>query len=196
MSTSQGRQEQRSPAVVTATYVLLFVLGVLQGLIGSFQFSQSPAPLIAILLVVVIFLTCVLGAWGTRSITGAVLPAAGWILTSFLISMGDPARGTVIITATQAGEWYLYGGVVAGLAGVFVSWTFSRGTPPGTRPARLLSDVAGQVEAEHAVHGRERLELHAVRHAVVILKIQQDRHRRGRVQVVLERRADRGSVRP
>jgi hypothetical protein len=101
---------------------LLFVLGVLQGLIGSFQFSQSPAPLIAIILAVVIFSTCVLGARGTCSITGAVLPAAGWILTSFLISMGDPARGTVIITATQAGEWYLYGGVVAVLAGVLVSY--------------------------------------------------------------------------
>jgi hypothetical protein len=80
----------------------------------------------------VIFLTCVLGAWGTRSITGAVLPAAGWILTSFLISTGDPARGTVIITATQAGEWYLYGGVVAVLGAVGAAWIFSRGTPPRT----------------------------------------------------------------
>jgi hypothetical protein len=132
MSTPQGRPGSRSPAVVTATYVLLFVLGVLQGLIGSFQFSESPAPLIAIILVVVIFATCVLGARGTRSITGAVVPAAGWILTSFLISMGDPARGTVIITATQSGEWYLYGGVVAVLGAVGVSWFFSRGTPPGT----------------------------------------------------------------
>jgi hypothetical protein len=128
-------QEHGTRAITIAIYVLLFVLGVLQGMIGSFQYSRSPAPLIAIVFDLVIFATCVLGGWAMRSFTGGLVPALGWLLASFILSMGNSA-GSVIITASAAGEWYLYGGALAATAGVgasFVRWAGSAGRPPAKR---------------------------------------------------------------
>lgn len=125
--------EAGTGTTTVAVHVLLFVLGILQGMIGSFQYSRSPAPLIAIVLVVVLFATCVLGSWAMRSFAAGLLPAVGWIIASFVLSMGN-ARGSVIITATAAGEWYLYGGVLAALAGVatsFATWTRTITRPRG-----------------------------------------------------------------
>lgn len=116
--------EPETRATTVATYVLLFVLGVLQGIIGSFQYGQEPVPLIAIILIVVLFATCVLASWAMRSFAAGLLPAIGWMIASFVLSLGT-AGGSVIITATAAGEWYLYGGVLACLAGIatsFASW--------------------------------------------------------------------------
>lgn len=113
-------QDQRSPAGQRARtalgYVMLFVLGALQGLIGSFQYSQPPTPLIAIILALVIFATCAGCGWGIGTFGAALLPAVGWIIASFVLSMPRP-NGSVIITATAAGEWYLYGGALACVAG-------------------------------------------------------------------------------
>jgi uncharacterized protein DUF6113 len=128
-------EEPGTRAITVAIYVLLFVLGVLQGMIGSFQYSRSPVPLIAILLDLVIFATCVLGSWAMRSFTGGLVPGLGWLLASFILSMGN-AQGSVIITATSAGEWYLYGGALAATAGVgtsFVRWASGAGRPPAKR---------------------------------------------------------------
>ena len=121
METPQERPENGSRAITILAYVVLFVLGAVQGLIGSFQYSQSPVPLVAIALDVAIFATCVLGGWGMRSFMGGLLPALAWILASFVMSLGN-AQGTVIITATSAGEWYLYGGALASAAGVAVAF--------------------------------------------------------------------------
>jgi hypothetical protein len=118
-------QQPGSRASTIAVYVLLFVLGILQGIIGSFHYGQGPVPLIAIILDVVIFATCVLGGWAMRSFSGGLIPALGWLLASFIMSMGS-SQGTVIITASAAGEWYLYGGALAAAFGAgasFVRWT-------------------------------------------------------------------------
>jgi hypothetical protein len=107
-----------------AVYVMTFVLGVVEGVVGSFQYSQSPAPLIAIIIVVIIFATCLLGGWGTMTVGGALVPGVGWIIASFILSMGTHA-GSVIITNTPAGKWFLYGGSLAVLAAVvctFALW--------------------------------------------------------------------------
>src|ERR1700691_145515 len=125
------RQAQGERGVTAAIYVVLFVLGAAQGMIGSFQYGQGPVPLIAIILDVAIFVTCVLGGWGMRSFAGGLTPALGWILASFLLSMGN-SQGTVIITATTAGEWYLYGGAIRGAGGAataFVRWAYSHNRP-------------------------------------------------------------------
>jgi len=95
---------------------VLLVLGAMQGLIGSFQYSRSPVPLMAILLALVIFATCVLCGWGMRSFVGGLLPALGWIIVSFVLAMPN-SHGSVIITNTTAGKWYLYGGALAAAAG-------------------------------------------------------------------------------
>jgi len=129
-----GMVDGRRPAqraVTAAGYVVLFVLGALQGLIGSFQYSQSPAPLVAIILDVAILVTCLLGGWGMRTSAGGLLPAVGWILASFIMSMGN-TQGSVIITNTTAGQWYLYGGALAAAAGAvagFVRWSRPRPRP-------------------------------------------------------------------
>ncbi|HEY0932566.1 MAG TPA: DUF6113 family protein [Trebonia sp.] len=104
------------PALRAAGYLLLFALGVLEGLIGSFQYGQPPTPLIAIVLVVIIFATCLTAGWGIGTASAGLLPAAGWIIASFVLAMPRP-NGSVIITGTAAGEWYLYGGALASLAG-------------------------------------------------------------------------------
>jgi len=113
MGTSQGSLPDGAQRALTAVgYLLLFMLGAFQGLIGSFQYSQAPAPLIAIILAVIIFATCVACGWGLGTFGAGLLPAVGWILASFILAMSRP-NGSVVITATAAGECYLYGGALA-----------------------------------------------------------------------------------
>jgi len=106
-----------------AVYGMLFVLGAVQGVIGSFQYSwmAGPVPVAALVCCAVLLATCLLGAWAMRSVSGAIAPAAGWILAAFVMSM-PVSNGSVIITNTAAGRWYLYGGTVTALAGVIISF--------------------------------------------------------------------------
>ena len=116
-------------AYSAAIYGVILVLGAVQGLVGSFQYSQSPQPLVAIGLVVAILATCVLAGWGMRSFAATLAAGAGWLITSFLMAMGTHG-GSVIITNTAAGEWYLYGGTLAVLVGslaALILLTFTRG---------------------------------------------------------------------
>ena len=124
MGTPQGRPRPGQRAYTAAGYLVLFLLGAVQGVLGSFQYSRSPVPLIAILLAVVIFVTCLLCGLGMRSFAGGIVPAVGWFAASFVLSMPD-SNGSVIITATTAGKWYLYGGALAAASGAgaaFVLW--------------------------------------------------------------------------
>jgi Family of unknown function (DUF6113) len=117
MGTSQSPlPDGRQWALTAAGYLMLFVLGALEGLIGSFQYSRSPAPLIAILLVVIVFATCAACGWGVGTFAAGLVPAVGWILASFIVAM-PRGNGSVVITATAAGEWYLYGGALACVIG-------------------------------------------------------------------------------
>ncbi len=112
-----------------AVYGMLFVLGAVQGVIGSFQYSwmAGPVPVVALACCAVLLATCLLGAWAMRSVSGALAPAAGWILAAFVMSM-PVSNGSVIITNTAAGRWYLYGGTVTAVAGVLLSFgVFIRG---------------------------------------------------------------------
>jgi hypothetical protein len=108
-------------ALLAAGYPVLFVFGALQGLIGCFQYSRSPQPLVAIGFAVLIFVTCAGCGWGVGTFTAALLPAVGWIIVSFVLASGRP-NGSVIITATTAGEWYLYGGALGCAAGTVTAF--------------------------------------------------------------------------
>jgi len=111
--------------VVVGAYLALFLLGLLLALIGSFQFSRGPAPLVAILFDAGILVTCVLGSWGMRTALGGVLPAVGWFLVTLVLS-SVPAGGSVVITNTSAGKWFLFGGAVCAAAGAvyaFAQWS-------------------------------------------------------------------------
>ena len=115
-----------------AVYGMLFLLGAVQGAIGSFQYSwmAGPVPAAALACCAVLLATCLLGAWAMRSVSGAVAPAAGWIVAAFVLSM-PVSNGSVIITNTAAGRWYLYGGTLCAVAGValsFPGWIRRAGT--------------------------------------------------------------------
>ena len=141
MSTTPGQQRTepgtprrpprppRGPLSV-AVYLALLVVGLFEGLIGSFEYAQGPAPLASLGFCALIVATCLLAGWGMRSFAAAVLPAVGWIAASFVLSM-PAAGGSVIITNTTAGKWYLYGGALSAAIGVgaaFVFWV--RAQPP------------------------------------------------------------------
>jgi hypothetical protein len=112
--------------VVVGGYVMLLLLGVGQGLIGCFQYSRAlgTVPAGALAFDALILVTCVLGAWGMRSPLGGLMPAVGWFVTSYVLAMGT-SGGSVVITNTGAGKWYLYGGSVCAGAGVLIAFAWS-----------------------------------------------------------------------
>ena len=115
-----------------AAYVLLFLLGAMQGLIGCFEFSHSlgSVPVAALGFCALILVTCVLGGLGMRSGFGGLVPAIGWLAASFVLTL-PTAAGSVIVTNTTAGKWYLYGGAACAGVGIAVSFRYR---PP--RPGR------------------------------------------------------------
>ncbi|SRR5579871_6341483 len=121
MNVTTGGQRARLLASGGA-YLVLFVFGVVQGMMGSFLYAGTagPVPVAAIGFCVLILVTCLLAAWGMRSAGGALAAALGWIAASFALAM-PVSNGSVVITDTTPGKWYLYGGTVAALAGVLGS---------------------------------------------------------------------------
>ena len=134
MNVTTGKRGPRS-LVSVGVYGALFLLGLVEGTIGSFQYSWTvgPVPAAALVCCAVILATCLLAAWGMRSVSGAVLPGMAWVIASFVLSM-PVSNGSVIITATP-GKWYLYGGTLSVAAGVVASfaamarWTGRSGRP-------------------------------------------------------------------
>jgi hypothetical protein len=121
MNDTTGRHGARTLLTV-GVYGVLFLVGVVQGLIGSFQYSRTAGsvPVAALVSCAAILATCLLGAWAMRSASGAILPGMGWVITSFVLSM-PVSNGSVIITNTAPGKTYLYGGTLSVAVGVVVS---------------------------------------------------------------------------
>jgi hypothetical protein len=114
----------RAGFVTGGAYALLLVLGALEGLIGSFAYgawSIGSFPAAAVLLCLILIATCVFGAWGMTSVAGALLPALGWIIASFVLD-SPSQQGSVVVAAIPSGEWYLYGGAVSALLGIAVAF--------------------------------------------------------------------------
>ncbi len=109
---------------------MLFLLGAMEGVIGCFWYGSGPVPLAAAAFDALLLATCLLAAWGMRRPAGGLMPAVGWFLASFVLAMGTKG-GSVVITNTSAGKWFLFGGSAAAVAGAvaaFVRW--SRPVPP------------------------------------------------------------------
>jgi Family of unknown function (DUF6113) len=124
---------RRPDAGATAgAYAALFLLGAAEGLLGCFQYSRGagPVPVAALAFGVAIFLTCLLGGQGMGSPLGGVVPALGWFAASLVLTMPTPG-GSVIVTDTTAGKWYLYGGAAAAALGVILTF---RGRARRSRP--------------------------------------------------------------
>ncbi len=118
-------------------YALLFLLGLAEGVLGSFHYSRADighVPLSAIGFALAIFVTCGLAGWAMRALPGALLPALGWFVASFGLAMPN-AGGSVIIANTSAGEWYLYGGAICALLGLGTAFVASVRLPSRSRPA-------------------------------------------------------------
>jgi hypothetical protein len=129
MDITTGRKGTRL-LVTGAVYGVLFLLGLMEGVIGSFQYSRTAGsvPVAAIVSCAVILATCLLGGWAMRSVSGALMPAIGWMIASFVLSM-PVSNGSVIITDSTEGKWYLYGGTASAAVGValcFGGWIRAR----------------------------------------------------------------------
>jgi len=118
-------------------YSLLFLLGLAEGVLGSFQHSRAViggVPLGAIGFAVAIFITCALAGRAMRALPGALLPAIGWFVATFGLAMPSTG-GSVIIANTAPGGWYLYGGAVGALLGTATALVTSVRLPSRSRPA-------------------------------------------------------------
>jgi hypothetical protein len=129
--------------VVVGGYVMLLVLGLLLGMIGSFQYGWAlgPFPAAAVAFALGIGVVCVAAGWGMGRPLGGLMPAVGWFVASFVLAMST-SGGSVLITNTAAGQWFLFGGSICAMAGVvicFALWSPRRAggrRPPGFRLTR------------------------------------------------------------
>jgi hypothetical protein len=112
------------PFLVGLAYGVLAVLGVLLGVIGSFEFSWSagPVPVAAILLSAVNLAVFRGAGWAMESRLAAVVPAVLWMIILVVLSSRRP-EGDLVVTGTTAGYVYMFGGAVAAL--VAIVWTRS-----------------------------------------------------------------------
>jgi hypothetical protein len=140
---SVSDQQRTSPGtgggrlVVVGGYCMLLLLGLMEGMIGSFQYSRALGsfPAAAVAFAVGIGVTCILGAWGMSRPLGGLMPAVGWFIASFVMAMSTPG-GSVVITNTGAGKWFLFGGAICALVGVvfsFLRWSPARTGVAGPR---------------------------------------------------------------
>jgi hypothetical protein len=131
----------RQAFVTGGVYGVLLLLGAVEGTIGSFQYSRTAGavPVASIAFCAALLVTCLLAAWAMRAVSGALVPAIGWIIASFVLSM-PVSGGSVIITASTPGEWYLYGGTLSAVIAVAASFGGSirtaRTQPARTQPGR------------------------------------------------------------
>ncbi|GLX98941.1 MULTISPECIES: DUF6113 family protein [Herbidospora] len=111
------------PAVTGAAYGVLFMLGLVVGVVGAFEhewYLFGTLPVGAVLAVLILFgLPYAMGRlMRTRMAAGVV--AVGWVIPSMILA-GPRPEGDLAIAATLGGYIYLYGGLVAvALAVVFV----------------------------------------------------------------------------
>ena len=126
-----GTARGRSEAPVTGgAYLVLFLLGLLEGLIGCFQYAGSAGkvPVAALALLLVLFATCLLAGLGLRSAGAAFAVAAGWFLVAAVLSL-PTGGGSVILTSTAAAMVYVYGGALVAAAAIvlaFLLWSRPR----------------------------------------------------------------------
>ena len=114
----------RSPAerlIGIGGYLVLFLFGLAQAVIGCFQYGRGPAPVASVCFALAILVTCVLSAWGMRTVAGGLMPGVGWFIAAFILATGTRG-GSVLITNSTAGEWFLFGGSSCAAAGCLVSY--------------------------------------------------------------------------
>jgi hypothetical protein len=64
------------------------------------------------------------------------MPAVGWFVAAFVLAMGTKG-GSVLITNTSAGEWFLFGGAACAAAGALAA--FARWSRTSARRRGILA---------------------------------------------------------
>lgn len=129
-----------APAFVTgAVYGVLVVLGLLVGVLGSFEFSWTMAsvPIAAVILTVADFAVFRAAGWAMQSRLGVAATAVPWLVVTVLLSTRR-AEGDLVVTGTLAGYVYIFGGAIAAVAAVASTGPSAMRAP--ARRAGTLSD--------------------------------------------------------
>ncbi|QXJ24489.1 hypothetical protein AGRA3207_005824 [Actinomadura graeca] len=102
-----------------AAYAALGLLGGIAGLLGSFAQDWSPAgvPVVAAVLVALVFAMVRLSGWGMGGRLGATIPAIVWGVVVFALSLQRP-EGDLVVSANLSGYLYIIGGMAAAVLGV------------------------------------------------------------------------------
>ncbi|GAA3233471.1 DUF6113 family protein [Nonomuraea helvata] len=125
-------RSQAESALGGAAYGMLFVLGVVMGVVGGFthpvllwQAEPLPVPVSAIGWVLALLGVCLGAGKLMRARLGAFVTALGWLLVTmpFTLQLGG---GDLVIAEGAPGYVYLYGGLAAIVAAYLLSPT-SRG---------------------------------------------------------------------
>ncbi|MBN6051357.1 hypothetical protein JYK22_05375, partial [Nonomuraea sp. RK-328] len=121
---------QPGSALGGAVYGMLFVLGLVMGVVGGFTQATwhiGPVPVAAIGWLLALFGACLGAGRMLRSRAGAAVTAAGWLLVSMPFSF-ELSQGDLVISNSPAGYVYLYGGILAAVAAFLLSPASSRGS--------------------------------------------------------------------
>lgn len=123
-----GAPRRRPGFATVAAYVLLAVLGVALGVVGSFEFSWETLDLPVAAVTLALFDFVVIRAAGRmmEARLGAVVPAVLWMGVVVALSSRRP-EGDLVVTGTLAGYVFLLGGVLAALGAIVL-------TPPAAQP--------------------------------------------------------------
>ncbi|MFI7707065.1 DUF6113 family protein [Nonomuraea sp. NPDC049480] len=133
-------RSQAESALGGAAYGMLFVLGVVIGVVGGFThpdpaWQVGPVPVAAVIWVLALFAVCLGAGKLMRARLGTVVTAVGWLLVTmpFTLELG---AGDLVIAQGAPGYVYLYGGLAALVAAYLLapssggeSWLL-RGYPP------------------------------------------------------------------
>ncbi|MEV0752196.1 DUF6113 family protein [Streptosporangium sp. NPDC050280] len=133
--------------VAVATNAVLFVLGLLLGVLGGFQHSWyiRPVPVSAIVCLALLFAIPYAAGRMTHGKSAAVAFVAGWALITIIWISGRP-EGDLVIANDLSGYLYLYGGLAAVTVGIMLSPSAILGgtwppTPDGYRSGPESSPI-------------------------------------------------------
>jgi Family of unknown function (DUF6113) len=104
------------------TYGVLFLLGLVLGVVGAFEHSWyvGVVPVAALVWLLILFAVPYVMGRLMGGKLGAAVPAVGWLLTSLVLA-GRQSAGDVAIAGDSSGFWYLYGGAVAMAVAIMVT---------------------------------------------------------------------------
>ncbi|MEO3812002.1 DUF6113 family protein [Sphaerisporangium sp. B11E5] len=141
-----------SAVVAGLAYAVLFVLGVVFGVVAGLAHSWDPGggiplvPLVPIGLCLALFGLLYGAGRLMASKLGAFVPGMGWMLVALLFAVQRP-EGDLVIAANAAGYWYLLAGVVALVAAVLLipstgSWLLHQGSYPSKHPVNFSDGMS------------------------------------------------------